>query len=113
MAALPAARAGKPAASLPVLPIGSVVARLPFPSGSATLDPAAGRQLERALDLARAAKASLRIVAPSTDAALGLDRARNVAVGLMRLGAPADLIDMSTGGRGNEVLVYLARRKAT
>lgn len=113
-AALPVARSSRPAAPLPVLPIGSAVARLPFPSGSATMDAAlAERALGRALELARAAKAGLRIVAPPGDGALGRDRARNVAVELMQLGAPADLIDMSTGGSGNEVVVYLARPKVT
>jgi hypothetical protein len=110
----PPPAAPEPAAGPPAtLPAGSVVARVPFAAGSA--DPAAGAeaQLGRALELARAADTGLRIVAPPTQASLGMDRARTVAVGLMRLGAPADRLAVTTGGSGDEVLVYLAGSDAT
>jgi Meckel syndrome type 1 protein len=102
-----------PEQAVPVLPIGSVVARVPFPAHSTTLAPGAETQLSRAVELARAANAGLRIVAPATDAGLGIDRARSVAVGLMRLGAPASQLDTRTGGPGDEVVVYLAPRRAS
>ena len=53
----------------------------------------------------------LRIVAPASPPALAIDRARAVAVSLMRLGASADQIDLSTGGLGEEVVVYVAPRR--
>jgi hypothetical protein len=90
-----------------------VVARVPFPAGSAAPAAGAEAQLGRALELARAADTGLRIVAPPTRASLGMDRARTVAVGLMRLGAPADRLAVTTGGSGDEVLVYLSPPRAS
>jgi hypothetical protein len=103
----------KPKQAVPILPVGSVVARVPFRERSTALAPGAETQLTRALELARAANTGLRIVAPTTDAGLGIDRARTVAVSLMRLGAPASQLDTRTGGPGSEVLVYLAPRRTS
>ena len=103
----------KPKQAVPILPVGSVVARVPFRERSTTLAPGAETQLARALELARAANTGLRIVAPATDAGLGIDRARTVAVSLMRLGAPAGQLDTRAGGPGSEVVVYLAPRRTS
>jgi hypothetical protein len=104
---------GKPKQAVPVLPVGSVVARVPFREQSSALTPGAETQLARALELAQAARTGLRIVAPANDTGLGIDRARTVAVSLMRLGAPASQLDTRTGGAGSEVLVYLAPRRTS
>jgi outer membrane protein OmpA-like peptidoglycan-associated protein len=103
----------KPKQAVPILPVGSVVARVPFRERSTTLAPGAETQLARALELARAANTGLRIVAPATDAGLGIDRARTVAVSLMRLGAPAGQLDTRSGGPDSEVVVYLAPRRTS
>jgi hypothetical protein len=88
--------------------MGAVVARVPFADRSTSLAPGAQEQLARAVELARAAKARLKIVAPAGPQALGIDRGRQVAVGLMQAGASASQLDLGTGGTGDEVVVYLA-----
>lgn len=95
------------------LPLGSVVARVPFANRSVDLAAGAEDQLGRALEQARVADATLRIVGASSQTGMGLDRARAVAQGLMRLGAPADQLAVAAGGSGDEVVVYLAPRHAS
>ena len=99
----------EPAVAAAPLALGSIVARVPVTGGQA-LDRGAEAQLGRALEQARTADAALRIVGPSSRTGSGLEQARAVAQGLMRLGAPADRLAVATGGSGGEVLVYLAPR---
>jgi hypothetical protein len=97
--------AGAPVSAPPAW--GSVVAQLDFADGSAELPAAADDALGRALAAARAADGRLRIVAPPGDAVLGADRARAVAASLVRLGAPADILETVTGGTGDAVQIHL------
>jgi outer membrane protein OmpA-like peptidoglycan-associated protein len=105
---------GGTAATAPAVPVpfGSVVARLTFPPDSAALDPAAARQLETALAVAKAANGALRVVVAPADSPLAEERARAVAQGLERLGAAAGTVETAAGGSGEETLVYLVRRPA-
>jgi hypothetical protein len=107
----PPAAVAKPPVPKHVPVPGSVAARVPFSPKTASLAPGAESQLGRAVELAHTANSRLRIVAPASPPALAIDRARTVAVNLMRLGASADQLDLSTGGTGEEVVVYLAPRR--
>lgn len=95
-------------ATATTLPPGAMVAQLPFVAGSAALPNDADAQLRPAVEQARATDAELRIVAPSGETGLGAERARAVAASLVRLGAPANRLDLALNGSGDEVLVYLA-----
>ena len=90
--------------------IGHDVGRVQQITGGQALDRGAEAQLGRALEQARTADAALRMVGPSSRTGSGLEQARAVAQGLMRLGAAAALLPLATGGSGGEVLVYLAPR---
>lgn len=87
---------------------GSVVARVSFAPRSTSLADDARSRLAQAVEIARAAKAGLRIVAPAAPPGLGIDRGRQVAVALMQAGASASQLELSTGGVGDEVVVYLS-----
>ncbi|MEK0083372.1 hypothetical protein [Benzoatithermus flavus] len=87
---------------------GSVVARVSFAPRSTSLAADARSRLAQAVEIARAAGAGLRIVAPAAPAGLGIDRGRQVAMALMQAGASASQLELSTGGVGDEVVVYLA-----
>ncbi|MFZ1425208.1 MAG: hypothetical protein WAS21_00390, partial [Geminicoccaceae bacterium] len=95
-------------ATATTLPPGAMVAQLPFAVGSAELPGDAEAQLRPAVEQARASGSELRIVAPSAETGLGAERARAVAASLVRLGAPANRLDLALNGSGDEVLVYLA-----
>ncbi len=95
-------------ATAATLPPGAMVAQLPFAVGSAELPGDAEAQLRPAVEQARVSGSELRIVAPSGETSLGAERARAVAASLVRLGAPANQLDLALNGSGDEVLVYLA-----
>jgi hypothetical protein len=80
-----------------------------FEPGSASLPPDAGSQLGRVLATAKAQGAVIRIEGAAEAPALALDRARAVALGLMRLGARARDLEMGlapamTGDRARVLL---------
>jgi hypothetical protein len=80
-----------------------------FEPGSASLPPDAGSLLGRVLATAKAQGAVIRIEGAAEAPALALDRARAVALGLMRLGARARDLEMGlapamTGDRARVLL---------
>lgn len=91
---------------------GSVVARIPAPAAGEALPPDAQSQLARAVEIARATRAKLRVVAPAAPQGRGIDRGRQVAVALMQAGASASQLELGTGAAGGEVLVYLGAPQA-
>jgi hypothetical protein len=91
-------RAGRPADPGAASPLASVA----FAAGSHALPAGADAGLARALGLARARKARLRIAGGGAEGALPVDRTRAVALALMRLGATPDLLELAPGGGGGE-----------
>jgi hypothetical protein len=85
-------------------------ARVAFAPGSAELPAGVGPELEKVLATARTRGASIRIVGEADAATLALDRARAVAIALVRLGARAGDLSMSLAphATGNEVRLLLA-----
>ena len=100
-------------AALATLPVGALLALVPFAAGSAVPPGDADAQLARAVQEASAADAGLKIVAPAGATGLGPERARAVAASLVRQGATADRLSLGMEGSGDEVRVYLASHPAT
>jgi hypothetical protein len=95
----------------PKKPVGGTSAgRVAFAPGSAELPAGIGPELEKVLATARTRDAAIRIVGEADAATLALDRARAVAIALVRLGARAgDLnISLAPHATGNEVRLLLA-----
>jgi hypothetical protein len=84
--------------------------RVPFAPGSAELPDGIGPQLEQVLATARTQGALIRIVGEADAAALALDRARAVAIALVRLGARAGDLDLGLArhATGNQARLLLA-----
>jgi hypothetical protein len=89
---------------------GTVVGRVAFAPGSAELPVGIGPQLEQALATARTQGALIRIVGEADAAALALDRARAVAIALVRLGARAGDLEMTLArhATGDQARLLLA-----
>jgi hypothetical protein len=101
-------RATVPAALPPDSPSSILVL---FPPGSASLPPDVGMRLEQMLATAKAQGAVIRIEGEAAGApALALDRARAVALGLMRLGASARDLEMTLapGASADQARLMLA-----
>ncbi|MEZ5825214.1 MAG: hypothetical protein R3C97_10890 [Geminicoccaceae bacterium] len=80
--------------------------RVDFANGSDTVDPDANEKIRSlAVRLQRAGKGA-RVVASGDPPILALDRARAVAIRLVRHGIPGNWIDIETGGTGSDVVVY-------
>jgi hypothetical protein len=97
-----------PAPKKPVA--GTSAGRVAFAPGSAELPAGIGPELEKVLATARTRDAAIRIVGEADAATLALDRARAVAIALVRLGARAGDLSMSLAphATGNEVRLLLA-----
>ncbi len=82
--------------------------RLPFAPGAARPDQAGLALLDRlgATLAAGAATGKVTLVADGPAPAVALDRARAVAVRLVRAGLPAGRIEMKLGGAGDAVTIY-------
>ena len=81
-----------------------------FQPGSAALPPGVGARLEQVLATAKAQGAVIRIEGEAYSPALALDRARAVALGLMRVGASAGDLQMTLapGATGDQARLILA-----
>jgi hypothetical protein len=81
-----------------------------FQPGSAALPPGVGARLEQVLARAKAQGAVIRIEGEAYSPALALDRARAVALGLMRVGASAGDLQMTLapGATGDQARLILA-----
>jgi hypothetical protein len=89
---------------------GTPAGRVAFAPGSAELPAGIRPELEKVLATARTRGASIRIVGEADAATLALDRARAVAIALVRLGARAGDLSMSFAphATGDEVRLLLA-----
>jgi hypothetical protein len=81
-----------------------------FQPGLAALPPGVGARLEQVLATAKAQGAVIRIEGEAYSPALALDRARAVALGLMRVGASAGDLQMTLapGATGDQARLILA-----
>ncbi len=88
----------------------TAVGTVAFAPGSAELPAGIGPQLEQVLATARTEGALIRIVGEADGAALALDRARAVAIALVRLGARAGDLEMTLArhATGDQARLLLA-----